>query len=186
MTLRGISIMNYLFSPIESEGQLLEAVTYVHKACHELCLQVTSEYLPVAGNIGIFTHYDQEFQFLAALRQKLTDETVHYNHKYFKLLTPIRIEAQDGVPAATYEYLYIRKPDPYRSQVGDVDFIMDPQKHQVFSQSLLAGEFTKGARRFERVEENMIELWNPDVDVLPYIVTQPMSDTIASSKVASK
>jgi len=175
----------YRFSPIESEEQLLQAITYAHKACYELCLQVIGEYLPVAGNIGIFTHYEEEFQFLTALRRKLTDETVHYNHKYFKLLTPIRINAEDGVPAATYEYLYIRKPDPYRSQVGDVDFVMDPKKHQALAQSRVTGEFTKRARRFERVEENMIELWDPDIDVIPYIVTRSMSDTIASNKVVS-
>lgn len=168
----------YRFSPIMSEDGLREAIRYTHRACHKLCKESVGEYLPVSGNVGIFCHDYDEYEYLTNLRKELTDETPNYNGKYFPLKYPITIEADGDVPAATYSYLYIRKVDPYRSQVGDVDFVMPPTEQAAMKRGLTVGDFRKGARLFERLDENMIELWKPAYDVASYIVTEPMSQKV--------
>lgn len=168
----------YRFSPITTQDQLIEAITYLHEACHRLCYETFGEYLPVSTNVGVFCHYPDEFTYLTKLREQLTDSAVHYNYKYFKLHDPIHIGARDDIPAATYKFLYIRKPDPYRSQVGDVDFVMEPRRHQALAETLGTDEFRKNMRMFGRLEDNMIEVWNPDFDVAAYIVTEGMDSKL--------
>lgn len=161
----------YRFSPIKKENELREAISYIHFACFKLCKQVLGKYLPVAGNIGIFCHYENEYQFLTELSKKLTDESDNLFQKYFRLHEPIVIPAKDGVPEATYIYLYIRKPDPYRHHVGDVDFILEKDKYQELKNSLQT-ETMKGARIYYRSDPDMIELYDPDVDALGYVRTK--------------
>lgn len=156
----------------------MEAIEYVHFACFELCKQAMGEYLPVAGNVGIFCHYDDEYAFLTTLREELTDPSDNPDQKYFRLHDPIVIPAESEVPEATYTFLYIRKPDPYRAQVGDVDFILDENEYQELKQSLLGGKVMKGARVFDRPDLAMIELYDPDVDALGYISTQKMTEKV--------
>lgn len=55
---------------------------------------------------------------------------------------------------------------PYRHHVGDLDFFIDPQEYSTLKQSLLDGIQIKGARIFPRTDLNMIELYDPDSDVL--------------------
>lgn len=171
----------YRFSPIGSESELVDAVKYLHQATHKLCKEVTGEYLPVRRNIGIFCHDYDEFTRLAELRKKLTYPDPNYKGKYFPLKQPFVCVEKDGVPAARYEYLYIRQVDPYRSQVGDVDFVMPSDRFEAFKSQLAVGDFRAGARVFERPEENMIELWLPHYDVVAYIGTETMNDTINPS-----
>jgi hypothetical protein len=168
----------YRFSPIASEAELLQAIEYMHAECNKLVFQTFGRYLPVRGCIGVFTHYDDEFESLTELRKRLTAPQPTYKNKYFKLYQPITASEKDGIPAATYDYLYIRRSDPYRSQVGDIDFVLPVEDHEKMKQTLDTDTFINGARLFGRPEENMIELWNPDVDVLPYVATEYMRDTI--------
>ena len=73
------------------------------------------------------------------------------------------------MPETTYTHLYIRRPDPYRAQVGDVDFELPENEYEVLKQSLLSGQSIVGARLFERPDLDMIELYHPDVDALGYV-----------------
>jgi hypothetical protein len=164
----------YRFSPINRQEEFLECITYLHKVCHELCFQTFNRYLPVSGNIGIFSHYNQEYEFLLKLRDKLVDPRINYKQKYFRLIKPITIEPRAGIPGAMYTLLYIRQPDPYRAQVGDIDFVLDLSEHEAFKQTLEFDKFRNGARLFHRPEDNMIELCNPDIDAAAYIVNKPM------------
>ncbi len=168
----------YRFSPIQTKAELLEAIEYVHVACHNLCKQTLGEYLPVAGNIGIFCHYDEEFDYLVKLRNELVDVNDNWNEKYYRLHEPISIADKDGIPGAIYTHLYIRRSDPYRGQVGDLDFVMQPEKFSPLKKSLLDGVILKGARAFDRPELDMIELYNPDIDVLSYVHTHTMGDNM--------
>jgi hypothetical protein len=70
---------SYRFSPIENKRQLLEAIKYTHFKCFELCKEVFGRYLPIAGNIGIFCHYDDEYKFLTELREQLAKKTDNWN-----------------------------------------------------------------------------------------------------------
>ncbi len=168
----------YRFSPIKDEDQLREAIEYLHFACFELCKQSLGRYLPVAGNIGVFCHYDDEYELLTQVRKGLTEESDNVNQKYYHLHDPIVVPAKGDVPETTYTYLYIRKPDPYRSHVGDVDFVLDIQEYEELKSSLLNGKVVKGARVFDRPDLDMVELYDPDVDALGYISTEKMTEQV--------
>lgn len=168
----------YQFSPIGSKGQLLEAIEYTHIACYELCKQSFGSYLPNAGNMGIFCHYDEEYERLVAIRKEMTEPSDDPNQKYFKLHEPIVIAEQDDVPETTYTHLYIRKPDPYRHQVGDVDFYLEQSQYEELKQSLVDSNQIKGARVFPRNDLDMIELYDPDVDALGYVSTNTMTEKV--------
>lgn len=177
-TLQELNMKLYRFSPIESREQLFEAIKYTHFACFKLCKQSFKAYLPVAGNIGVFCHYEDEYNFLKNLSEELTDASDNINQKYFRLHNPITIPTDGDVPETTYTHLYIRKPDPYRAQVGDVDFITDEDKYIELKNSLLHGKIIKGARIFERADLDMIELYDFDVDALGYVCPQEMAEKV--------
>ena len=160
----------FRFSPIQNKEQLFEAIRYIHFACHKLCKQSMGTYLPVAGNIGVFCHLEDEYEFLKKLQSELTDLSQSVYSKYFRLHEPFIIPAKDDVPETMYSYLYIRKPDPIKHQVGDVDFYLEQEKHAELKQSLLNGKIIKGARVLaNRPELDFIELYDPDIDAWGYI-----------------
>jgi hypothetical protein len=134
--------------------------------------------LSVAGNMGVFCHYEDEFKLLTKFREEMTELSDNLNQKYFRLHEPIVIEAKDGVPKTTYEYLYIRRPDQYRSQVGDVDFVLNDEEYMHLKNALLAGKNINGAKVFDRPDLDMIELSNPDIDALAYLSTVAMTEKV--------
>jgi len=168
----------YRFSPIKDQAQLLAAISHTHFSCYKLCKQSFGIYLPNAGNIGIFCQYDDEYVFLTKLREQLTISSDNINQKYYRLHQPIVIPAEGDIPETTYTYLYIRKPDPYRHQVGDVDFFLEPQEYTKLKTELQNGKVMKGARIFPRPDLDMIELHNPDVDALGYVSTKTMTEKV--------
>lgn len=160
----------YRFSPIQDETQMMKAIEYIHFACHTLCQQSMGRYLPVAGNVGVFCHYDDEYVFLTKLREELTDSSDKVYGKYFRLHKPIIIPAKGDIPKTIYSYLYIRKPDPNKYQVGDIDFYLEPEKYAELKQSLLDGKVIKGTRvLLNRPDLDLIELYDPDIDAWGYI-----------------
>ena len=160
----------YRFSPIQEKTQLIKAIQHIHVACHTLCKQSMGRYLPAAGNIGVFCHYDDEYAYLTKLREELTDSSESIKGKYFRLHKSIIIPAKGDVPKTVYSYLYIRQPDPYRYQVGDVDFYLESEKYVELKQSLLDGRVVKGARVLpNRPDLDLIELYDPDIDACGYI-----------------
>ncbi len=167
----------YRFSPIKDKTQLMEAIKHTHLSCYKLCKQSFGIYLPNAGNIGIFCHYDDEYAFLTKLREQLTDPSDNINQKYFRLHEPIVIPAKGGIPRATYTYLYIRAPDPYRHHVGDVDFYLELEKYKALKELVAKGEVTD-ARVFPRQDLDMIELYDPNVDALGYVSTKKMTEKV--------
>lgn len=172
----------YRFSPINNKVELLEAIKHIHFACYKLCKQSFGRYLSNAGNIGVFCHYDKEYEFLTELRKELTESSDNLDQKYFRLHQPIIIEAKDDIPETTYTYLYIRRPDPYRHHVGDVDFYLDESEYSKLKAEMLDGKKLSGARLFERTDLDMIELYDPDVDALGYVSTSKMTETVRTKQ----
>ncbi|MBI2572833.1 hypothetical protein HYV86_03160 [Candidatus Woesearchaeota archaeon] len=168
----------YRFSPIKNKEDLLQAVNHVHTASHKLCKQSFGKYLANAGNMGIFCHYDEEYNLLTKFRKELTEESNNVNQKYYRLHTPIIIPTQGDIPQTTYTHLYIRKPDPYRAQVGDIDFYLEPATYSKLKESITKGKPIHGARVFDRTDLDMIELYDPDVDVLAYVSTKMMTEIV--------
>jgi hypothetical protein len=126
----------------------------------------------------VFCHYQNEYENLTKIREKLTEPSDNLNQKYFRLHEPIVIPAKDDVPETTYTHLYIRKPDPYRHHVGDIDFCLEPGEYLELKKSLLSGAEVKGARVFNRPDLDMIELYDPDVDALGYVSTERMVEIV--------
>ena len=168
----------YRFSPIKSKKRLLEAINYIHFESYKLCKQTFGKYLQNAGNIGIFCHYDDEFVLLKKIREELTEPAQDPNQKYFILHNPIIIPTKNDVPETIYTHLYIRKPDPYRHHVGDVDFYLELEEYKKLKQSLMDGKIMPTARIFERPDLDMIELHDPRVDVLAYVSTKMMTKKV--------
>jgi hypothetical protein len=168
----------YQFSPIKNEAELLKAIEHIHFSCFKLCKQSFSKYLPVAGNVGVFCHYDDEYELLTKLRKELCEPSDNPNKKYFPLHKPIVIPAKGDVPETTYTHLYIRKPDPYRAQVGDIDFTLEEPDYSELKNSLSEGKKVKGLRVFERPDLDMIELYDPDNDALGYVSPRDMTEKV--------
>ena len=171
----------YRFSPMKSKKELFEAIKYIHFACHRLCKQNLGYLLPVSGNIGVFCHYEDEFERLIKTRKELTDINDNWNQKYFRLHKPIIIPAKDDKPNTTYSYLYIRKPEVGHPNLGDVDFYLEPKKYKQLKQSVLSGKITKGIKLFERPDLDLLRLYDPESDVSAFVGSYQMSK-VAKSK----
>jgi hypothetical protein len=169
--------MDYRFSPIKSKSELEQAINYVHTECHKLCKQIIGEYLSVAGDVGVFCHFEDEYELLTNFREELTKPSDNPNQKYFQLLDPIVVAESDGVPAAMYEWLYIRVPNTDSPQVGDMDFVLSKFKYSELKQSVQKGGI-EGASIYERPGWDMIELKTANSDVLPYVCTKEMAEKV--------
>lgn len=165
----------YKFSPIENDKQLLEAIKHVHFECFKLCRIALGKYLPVAGNLGIFCHDDNEYKFLTELREKLTDSSDSFNGKYFRLYKPIIIPAKDDIPEIIYEYLYIRKPDELRPEVGDADFVIGENEFEKIKNL----KVINNVEIFNRPDLGMCRLSNPNFDVLSFLTTKTVAEALA-------
>lgn len=172
----------YRFSPIKTQEQLMDAIQHVHIACSNLCLKAMGQLLPNSGNIGIFCHYDDEYQALVSIRKELTEPSDNPQQKYFKLHQPIIFAKHEDIPETEYTHLYIRKPDPYRHHVGDLDFYLSPDEYVQLKGELEKGKVIKGARIFPRTDLDMVELYDPDVDVLGYISTNLMTKKVRTNQ----
>jgi hypothetical protein len=168
----------YRFSPMRTQEELLEAIKHIHLAGYRLCKQSFGKYLTNAQNMGIFCHYEDEYTILTEIRKEITVASDNMSQKYFRLKEPIVIPAEGDVPETTYSYLYIRKPDPYRHHVGDLDFFLDDNDYRKLKQSMVDGKLIKGARIYERPDLDMIELYDPDIDVLAYVSTSTISKSV--------
>jgi hypothetical protein len=128
--------------------------------------------------MGVFCHYDKEYELLIKIRERLTKPSDNPNQKYFELYKPIIIPAKGDVPKTVYTHLYIRKPDPYRHHAGDVDFYLEPVKYSALKKALQSGKLIKGARIFPRNDLDMVELYDPDVDALGYVSMKMMTEKV--------
>lgn len=144
----------------------------MHFATHELCVKSYGEYLPVRATMVIFCHYDSEYKYLCKLADSMTNQADSFNAKYYRLKEPITIDSEGDTPAATYNYLYIRKPDPWRAQVGDIDFVLRPENRYAQLKKTLVKKETQNMRIFPRDDLDLIELHDPDIDVLAYIASK--------------
>ena len=160
---------DFRFSPVSDPDKLLAALEYIHLQSHRLCSENLGYLLPVAGNIGFFCHFDDEFEKLTTLRKELTDLQDNWNQKYYRLYKPIVFAAKDGIPETTYTYLYVRKPDADTPHVGDVDFYLKPDEYAELKKAVMVGKFKKGVKMFERPDLDMVRLYDPNIDVSAFV-----------------
>ena len=112
----------YKFSPIKSKGKLFDVIDYVSRNAEELCIKIIGKSYSIKS-LTIFSHYQSEYKFLLEIMNKLGSIESEHNGLYFSLSNPI-ITSINAI-----KLIRIRKPDPYRMQVGCNDFdIPDYQK----------------------------------------------------------
>jgi hypothetical protein len=148
----------YKFSPIESEVELQQAIAYVYEQSALLCEKVVSQKLP-SEYVTIFTHYETEYVNLINIINGWGESSVVENGTKTNLNNPITVGEN------LIRELRIRKPDPYRMQVGCCDFTVN--SYQSFKNSYLSGN--KNLRVVSRPTFELIEFFDPDFDVLAYV-----------------
>ena len=151
----------YRFSPIQTETQLRDAATYIAEQITALCHKIIGEKLPITY-LTICAHYEHEYQQLLTLLPELGEVQTANNGVRVTLRRPIAFEQQTIVD------LRIRKPDPYRMQVGCGDFAA--RDYHAFKQTQLA-QHPDSLRIIQRPAYEMIEFFDPDFDVLAYVVS---------------
>src|SRR3989344_8923133 len=152
----------YRFSPIVSEKRLIEAVKYVANQTTRLSRKIIGKELPISS-LTVFSHYKKEHENLVKIVYGLGKLYKEHNGPYIVLKKPIKVGNN------LIKYLRIRKPDPYRVQVGCNDF--DVQNYQSFKTKHLQKN-TENLRLLDRPEYEMVEFFHPDFDVLAYVVSK--------------
>jgi hypothetical protein len=149
----------YRFSPMQSKDEFLEAIRYAAvqtTALAEKCIDIplTTE------SLTIFTHYPDEFERLSKFVEEMGEPYNEHNGPRVKLKEPITVGTN------VIKFVRVRNPDPYRMQVGCVDYLITD--YQDFKNRFLAT--TTALHSIKRPEYEMIEFADPDFDVLAYVV----------------
>jgi hypothetical protein len=148
----------YRFSPILTSRQFDEAIAYVAGSVRELSGTVIGERFPLES-LTVFAHYDDEYERLVDLLRAKGEQVGENNGPFVKLAAPI----------ADVALIRVRKPDPYRMQVGCADLRVPD--YEEFKRRYIGAP---GVRLIERPEYEMLEVHHPDYDVLAYIVSAPV------------
>lgn len=167
----------YRFSPITSQAQLDEAITYVAVTATRLYFAQTGDVEDeLIDSLTLFAHFPDEYeqlQRLALQRGALHGEN---NGPRVKLHQPLKIAVahleRNGRPETRYttvRFLRIRHPDPYRMQVGCCDLKADFYS-QDFVYALTRNDHSISPRLIKRPTYDMLELFDPGLDVLAYVV----------------
>jgi len=151
----------YRFSPITGKEQLLEAVSCIAKNTTQLCQKIIGEELPI-NPLTVFSHYHEEFENLKKILFELGSQVSEANGPYVKLGDPIQL------PNNLLDQLRVRQPDPYRMQVGCSDFVVP---NYVEFKNKYLNKCATNLRLISRPEYEMIEFFDPDFDVLAYILS---------------
>lgn len=151
----------YRFSPIKNEKQLHEAVIYVASKTSELAREIIGKSLPISS-LTVFAHYPDEFEKLSEIVKTIGNFSNENNGPRVALREPIKIGKN------TITHLRIRKPDPYRMQVGCNDF--DTGYESFKRENLL--KYPNNLRLIKRESYEMVEFFHPDFDVLAYVVSK--------------
>lgn len=111
--------------------------------------------------LTIFSHYSDEYDRLLGIIKSWGEVSEANNGVKVKLRKSITAQNQN------INELRIRKPDPYRMQVGCCDFVV--VDYFTFKDSNLPNN--PNLRLIKRPRYEMIEFFDPEFDVLAYIVS---------------
>jgi hypothetical protein len=153
----------YRFSPLKNSQECTEALEFIHHKLRELSELVLEEKLPI-NTLKIFAHYPDEYDFLRSWANEIgVAENDNSTTSYY-----VKVTQQFTVNGESIEYVGIRVPDPYRSQVGCGDFVV-PNYEEFKSKYLGHSAYI---REVKHPNYQMLELFHPDIDVLGYIVKE--------------
>lgn len=142
--------------------ELIEKAKYIAEQTTKLCEKVIGRPLPISS-LTIFSHTNEEFE---NFKTSLSSMGVPYNEN-----NGPRITLNEAILVGSNKiiHLRIRKPDAERPQVGCNDF--DVENYGDFKNKYLAGH-QDNLRLIVRPEYEMIEFFDPEFDVLAYVVTE--------------
>jgi hypothetical protein len=156
--------MNYRFSLIKDEQELRRAIDYVTTQTTSLCRKITNKEYPISY-LTIFSHSDEEFSNLRQVVEPL-GQIVDANNGYaVKLKNPIQLANGE------LGKIRIRKPDSERPQVGCNDFAIPD--YALFKKTELLNH-PNNLRLIKRSEYEMIEFFDPEYDILAYVVSKDL------------
>lgn len=145
---------------IRNQKELIEAVAYTALQTSKMAKKVTGKTFPIKS-LTIFSHSQEEFESLVKITESLGKPYNYNNGPRVELDEPIEIEGN------IITHLRIRKPDLERPQVGCNDFETD---YNAFKNDYLL-KHKENLSLIKRPEYEMIELHDPDFDVLAYVVS---------------
>ncbi|MEX0877567.1 MAG: hypothetical protein WDZ40_01730 [Candidatus Spechtbacterales bacterium] len=148
---------------IRNQEQLVETVKYVASETSKMAQKVLGRAFSIKS-LTVFSHSQEEFDALVKIIEKL-GKPYNYNNGP-------RVELRDPIEAGgnLITHLRIRKPDTERPQVGCNDFETD---YEIFKNDYLS-KHPANLNFIERQEYEMIELHDPNFDVLAYVVSSPV------------
>ncbi len=150
----------YRFSPIKSAEEGFESLEYIDLKLKELSTLTLGESQPI-NTLKIFAHYEDEFLFLKGWVNTLGKNDGTSTPSYY-----VKTSKPTQVNDDLIDYIGIRTPDPYRSQVGCGDYVVDD--YEAFKEKHLGN--LPYLREIDHPTYEMLELFHPDIDVLGYIV----------------
>ncbi len=154
----------YRFSPIKTQEELLESIRYIDSQATELSNKIIKKEYPLSS-LTVFSHYADEFEQLKEILFEMGEQQAENNGPYVKLTNSL------ALGSGALKFLRIRKPDPYRMQVGCCDF--DVPDYAEFKINYLHTK-TYNLRLIERADYEMIEFFDPDFDILAYVISRPL------------
>ena len=146
---------------LTSRKNFLRAIQYVARETSRLMQRTIGRELPITY-LTIFAHRHEEYERLVAFATELGKPEETNNGLRFNLKEPIRTRSGD------LKRLRIRKPDPYRTQVGCADY--DVGDYTDFRDKHLA-KHPYNVRLIERPGYSMLEFHDPDFDVFAYVMS---------------
>ena len=148
-------------NPIQNKEQLIETVKYIATKTSRMAEKIIGKKLPIRS-LTVFSHSQLEYELLVKILAEMGAPYNENNGPRIALHEPIIVE-QDRIT-----HLRIRKPDPERPQVGCNDFETD---YQSFKKEYLASH-SGNLKLIERPTYEMIEFFDPEFDVLAYVVSK--------------
>lgn len=154
-------MQSFQFSPIENKEKLIEAVKYTANKTSELSKKIIGEALPIKS-LTIFSHFTSEYEKLVEILFEIGTLINENNGPRVALHEPIIVNDDKII------HLRIRKPDEERPQVGCNDF--EVENYNYFKNKYLS-QHPENLRCIVRKEYEMIEFFDPNYDVLAYVVS---------------
>ena len=153
----------------------------MHREAVRLIREAFAHDFALAGNVGIFSQNQEEYDRLLTLSRGLTEPSDDSARKYFLLRQPIVVESSDDAPGAIYTHLYIRKPDPsaYGQHSGDIDFVVSPEELEQILAGVDAGSYPDNVATYEQAGVGtMVEVSGKDQGILAYVCTEEMAEAV--------
>lgn len=146
---------------IGSKDDIVGIVKVIAERVEALVQRTIGRQLPITY-LTIFSHHPHEFERFLEWASELGSKTDANNGFRFMLNEPVQTV---GGPVAS---IRIRRPDPYRSQIGCAD--VEVKDYANFKATELS-KYPDNLRLIERGEYEMIEFFDFDSnDVLAYVL----------------